>query len=82
MTTFDVTAALDAITRADHGLPPRAGDPTLTAAYDNLLRAAQDGYDHAQDQRDRADWLTQQCGGCHPGGTGETCDDHYDGEEA
>jgi hypothetical protein len=73
-----MTAALDAITRLDFGqaLP---GDAVIAAIFEAHCQWEQARRVHAQDTADLADWLSQQCGGCHDGGTGEPCDEH-DGE--
>ncbi len=78
---IDVAAAQDALARSDFGLPPLSGDDDLIAAYDRYLQAAEDEYRERVAAAERVEWLASQCGGCDEGGTGEACDDHWDGEQ-
>lgn len=82
MIRFDLTAAADALARSDEGVDPLPDDPALIAAYEGWCQQEADRYDEAQNARERADWLAQQCPDCHEGGTGDECDEHYaDNEE-
>ncbi len=74
-------AAQDAQARSDEGAEALPGDADLIAAYDRYLQAAEDEYQERIAAAERAEWLASQCGGCEPGGTGEACDDHWDGVE-
>lgn len=73
-------AARDALARSDEGCDPLPGDPDLIAEYERLCQEAWDRFQHAQQEADRAQWLASQCGGCEEGGTGEACDEHWEGE--
>lgn len=76
---IDVMAAQAALARSDDCLPPQPGDAALIAALDRYLQAAEDAYRQRAADAEQAEWLASQCGGCVPGGTGEACDDHWDG---
>ncbi len=75
---FDAAAAQDALARSDDGVKAKPGDRELIDAYEGLLQAEQLRRDDAERAADRADWLSRQCPGCHEGGTGEECDEHWD----
>jgi hypothetical protein len=73
-----VTAALDAIARLDDGIP-QPGDSEIAAIFDAHCQWEALRYDDRLREIEYADWLARQCGGCEEGGTGEPCDEHYDG---
>ncbi len=76
---IDVTAAQAALDRSDFGDPPLPGDAELIAALDGYLQAVADERLERTAAEERREWLASRCGGCEPGGTGEACDEHWDG---
>lgn len=83
---FDLAAAQQAEDRAENGASPLPGDRELIAALDGWRQQQWDTYwepiHRAQEAEQTRLWLTQQCGGCEPGGTGEPCVEHFGPDDA
>lgn len=78
---FSIFTAADALARSDHGADPLPDDKILIAQYDGYCQQEWDRYQEAEYEAERAKWLATKCPDCEPGGTGEKCDDHWDGDD-
>lgn len=83
---FDLAAAEAAEDREENDAKPLPGDTDLIKALDGYRGQQWDAYWEpiwqAEDAENRRLWLSQQCGGCEDGGTGEPCGEHFGPEDA